>query len=210
MSHILYLGSQSSSRQQLLREAQIPFQLVTQSADESKCDWGVPWQQLVERIALYKMEHVQLPKEVTKQGTCFVLTADTMGVDLDGVVHGKPLDKQDAIKKIKALRRGGRIGTAFCLDKKIFHDGVWSVDVQIQEFVSSSYEYDMPDEWMEKYFTAVPTYVQVSGAITIEGYGAQFLKSIDGSYTTILGLPMFQLREALERIGFYNNTNRSP
>lgn len=203
MAHILFLGSQSASRQQLLSEAQIQFQLVTQVADESKCDWGMPWQQLVERIALYKMEHVELPEHAQEKGACFVLTADTMGVDIDGVVHGKPIDREDAIKKIKSLRRGGSVGTAFCLDKRTYHDGKWCVDVRVQKFVSSTYEFDMPDEWIEKYLTALPNYLNVSGAITIEGFGAQFLKSIDGSYTTVLGLPMFQLRIALESIGFY-------
>ncbi len=204
MSHILYLGSTSASRQQLLKEAHIPFTLVSQSADESKCDWNLHWQEVIEKIALYKMEHVILPEDAKEQKQCFVLTADTMGIDIDGVVHGKPKDKQDAINKIKALRRGGEYGTAFCLDRKVYKNGVWAIDERITEFVSSTYEFDMPDAWIEKYFEVVPNYLKVAGAITIEGYGAQFLKSINGSYTTVLGLPMFEVREALEKLGFFN------
>jgi len=203
MAHILFLGSQSPSRQQLLREAQIQFQIVTQSADESACDWGLPWQQLVEQIALYKMEHAQLPDHAKDLSSCFVLTADTMGIDVDGVVHGKPVDTQDAIQKIKALRRGGKFGTAFCLDHKQYKEGQWYLKERIRQFVATSYEFDMPDSWIEKYFAVMPNYLQVSGAITVEGFGAQFLKSIDGSYTTILGLPMYELRVALQEIGFF-------
>ena len=45
--------------------------------------------------------------------------------------------------------------------------------------------------------------MQASNAIAIEGCGGQFLQWVRGSYTTIVGLPMFELREALEEIGFY-------
>jgi predicted house-cleaning NTP pyrophosphatase (Maf/HAM1 superfamily) len=40
------------------------------------------------------------------------------------------------------------------------------------------------------------------GAGRIEDFGENFLKSVNGSYTTILGLPMFELRRALKEIGF--------
>lgn len=204
MPHTLYLASSSASRQQLLKEAQIPFTIVSQSADEKKCDWTLPWQQVIENIARYKMAHVILPEHAKHQKHVFVLTADTMGVDIDGLVHGKPSDKQDAIDKIKALRRGGKVGTAFCLERRSFKDIAWVVEERIEQFVSADYEFDMPDEWIEKYFEAVPQYMKVSGAITIEGYGAQFLKSLKGSYSTVLGLPLFEVREALETLGFFN------
>lgn len=204
MPHTLYLGSTSAARQQLLKEVQIPYTLVTQSADESACDWNLPWQEVIEKIALYKMEHVVLPEDAKQQKHVFVLTADTMGVDIDGVIHGKPIDTQDAINKIKALRRGGKVGTAYCLDRKRYHDGKWITDERILEFVATDYEFDMPDGWIEHYFKAVPQYLKIAGAITVEGYGAQFLKSINGSYTTILGLPMFEVRVALQKLGFFN------
>lgn len=204
MSHILYLGSSSAARQKLLKEAQIPYILVTQSADESQCDWNLHWQEVIEKIALYKMEHVILPEEAKKQQYAFVLTADSMAVDLDGKIYGKPTDTQDAIEKIKALRRGGMVGTAFCLDRKHFINGTWQTDERILSFVSTSYEYDMPDKWIPEYFEAVPYYLTICGAITVGGYGAQFLKSINGSYTTILGLPMFEVREALQKLGFFD------
>ena len=38
--------------------------------------------------------------------------------------------------------------------------------------------------------------------MAIEGVGSQFVKSIDGSYTAIVGLPLFELRTALLELGF--------
>jgi len=203
MKNILLLGSESASRQKLLIDSKIHFHVVGHSADEAACDWGVPFEQLLKNIAQEKMAHIMLPDG--KEGdACFVLTADTMGKDNEGLVHGKPADKADAINKIKQLRKGGVVATAFCLDKKVFTGGAWQVKERIEETVTTRYEFDMPDEWIERYLKEVPHYQSVSGALTIEGFGAQFLKSIDGSYTTIIGLPMFELREALQKLNFFN------
>lgn len=203
MKHILYLGSTSRSRHQLLKESKIPFEVVYQSADESACDWGLPFLQLLKTIAVHKMDHVILPPGYEDE-IRFVLTGDTMGCDIDGVIHGKPYDREDAIHKIKSLRKGGSVATAFCLDKKIWKGDSWQTQERILEYVNTTYVFDMPDAWIEKYLQAVPYYLDISGAIIVGGYGAQFLKSIQGSYSTILGLPMFEVREALERLGFFD------
>jgi nucleoside triphosphate pyrophosphatase len=202
MKKVLLLGSESESRQNLLIQAKIPFHVIGHIFDEAECDWSLPFEQLLKNIAQEKMAHVILPEG--KDGdTCFVLTADTLGKDIDGIIHGKPISKADAIAKIRSLRRGGIVATAFCLEKKIFKNTIWQIDERVLEIVTTKYIFDMPDEWIEQYLDEVPHYQSISGAITIEGFGAQFLKSIDGSYTTIIGLPMFELREALERLGFY-------
>ncbi len=202
MANILFLGSKSSSRQSLLRAMGINFLLVEQNADESIDDSSLSFKELLTAVALQKMDHVIMPKG-RKGETAFVLTADTMGQDAHGQVHGKPMDKQDAVAKIKALRGKGLVATVFCLDRKVFDGTKWQVDQRILEYVEAQYEFNMPDSWIEPYLERTPNYLQVSGAITIEGYGAQFLKSIKGSYSTVLGLPVFELRQALERIKFF-------
>lgn len=201
MDNILLLGSQSSSRQTLLQEAGISFELVGQDADETCCDWVLSLEQLVKNIAIYKMEHVILP--FGKEGdSCFVLTADTLTRDAQGTIHGKPVDQDDALHKLHAVRAGASVGTAFCLDKKIFNDGVWREKQRIVQFVQADVLFDVPDEWIKKYFEAEHG-LGASGGMRIEGFGSLFLKSIHGSYTTVVGLPMFQLRQALEDVGFW-------
>lgn len=201
MKNILLLGSTSQPRQQLLKEAQIPFQLVEQRADESQCDWGLPLQQLVEQIALYKMDHVVLPKG-KKSEICFVLTADTLSQNKGGKIEGKPIDSDDAIKKIKAARAGTRLCTSFCLDKKIWCGGAWNIAERIQKSVFAEYQFIIPDEWIDNYLEN-SIGLSCSNAIAVDLYGAQFLKAVHGSYTTIVGLPMFELREALAQLGFF-------
>lgn len=203
MNHILYLASQSISRQQLLKEAKIPFTLLHQAADEQACDWGLPLETLVATIALYKMEQVILPTG-TEGDIIFVLTADTLSQDKNGAIQGKPKDREDAIAKIKEARNGTRLCTAFYLDKKEFRKGTWQVRERIHQVVAAEYLFMVPDEWIEHYLTNTISFA-VSNAIAIEQYGTQFLKEVRGSYSTIVGLPMFEVREALEKIGFFKD-----
>lgn len=201
MNHILYLASQSPSRQQLLKEAKIPFKLLKQSADEQACDWGLPLDTLVATIALHKMNHVQLPQG--KEGEIiFVLTADTLSQDKNGVIQGKPKDTADAIAKIKQAREGTRLCTAFYLDKKKFRKGTWELTERIHQVVAAEYLFIIPDAWINQYLKNTVS-LEVSNAIAVEQYGTQFLKEVRGSYSTIVGLPMFEVREALQNLGFF-------
>lgn len=203
-SHILYLGSKSPSRQELLKQAYIPFALVGQDADETQCDWNLPLEQVVTQIALYKMEHVVLPVGKEENAICFVLTADTLSLEPNGKVSGKPIDREDAIAKIKAAQKGWmRTATAFCLDKKVWKNSQWHLEERIQQWVAAEYVFHVPDEWIDIYLDQEERSAQASGAIAIEYFGIFFFKEIRGSFSTIVGLPMYELREALERIGFF-------
>jgi len=219
MKNILYVASQSPSRQQLLREAQIPFELIGQTADEAACDWGLPLHKLVASIAQYKMEHADL-SGIDRGKEIFVLTADTLSqndqpsliqaVRLgklrrtgDGAIQGKPKDRADAIEKIKEARGGTRLCTGFCLDKKAWRDGGWQTIERIEEVVHARYKFIIPDEWIETYLDKSPG-LNCSNAIAVEQYGGQFLKEVQGSYTAIVGLPVYEVREALTKLGFFS------
>ena len=202
MKNILYLASQSASRQQLLREAQIPFELLSQTADEAACDWGLPLHQLVASIARYKMEHADL-SGIDHEKEIFVLTADTLSQDENGAIQGKPKDRADAIEKIKEARGGTRLCTGFCLDKKTWRNGGWQTIERIEEVVHAQYQFIIPDAWIETYLNTSPV-LSCSNAIAVEQYGGQFLKEVQGSYTAIVGLPVYEVREALEKLGFFS------
>lgn len=202
MTKKLYLASSSPSRRMLLDQAGIAYQLVKQDADERACDWGSSLEKIVEAIALHKMAHVVLPEGSFEGDTCFVLTADTLSEDMHGAISGKPVDRADAIEKIKSARDGMRTGTGFCLDRRVWRNGEWIIDKRIVRYVEAAYTFSIPDEWIDRYFTH--TYGdKCSGAIAIEGFGGLFLKEVRGSYTTIVGLPLYEVRQALTEIGFY-------
>lgn len=200
MKKILYLGSTSASRKMLLEQAKIPFTVIAQSADESECDWNQPLQNVVESIALYKMEQLRLP-EGKQADVCYVVTADTLTQNNKGELEGKPTDRTDAVKKLISAREGVCTGTAFCLDRRVYTDQ-WHVDKRIVRFVQAKYQFIVPDEAIDFYLNSVE--MLGTCAIAIEDVGAQFLKELNGSYTAVVGLPMYELRQALTNLEFFN------
>lgn len=199
--NILLLGSSSASRKMLLQQAQIPFIEIPHTADEDAVDKSLPFTTLLLEIARYKMKHVHLEPGYEGQ-VVFVLTADSMGKDVYGVVHGKPADRQDALKKLQALSGKSVTATAFCLQKKRYLNGAWHVEKVVERCIEATCFISIPDHWIERYLQNTQA-LHAAGAIAIELYGAQFLEWVDGSYTAVLGLPMAELREALDEVGFW-------
>lgn len=197
----LFLASQSKSRAELLKSMDLKFAVIDQSADETITDKSLSIEESVRLIATRKMDNIILPYLPTCDA--FVITADTLVQDKFGVIHGKPKNRDDAIAKIQALRGQSQIATAFCVEKfKINNSAVISIERIISSVVSSCV-FEIPDNWIDKYLAHVDA-TTLAGAIAIEGYGLQFLKSITGSFSGILGLPLFELRQALEKLEFYS------
>ena len=202
-NNILYIASNSSSRKRLLAAAQIPFFVIHQDADESKISLDQSLYQIVQQLAQFKMEHAQIPEGMHEGQVCFVLTADTLGqVMTTGRVLTKPIDRDDAISMLQQARSGTLTVTGFCLRKMIWVQGVWSVMEEVVDYDQAESIFDVPDFAIDFYLQNIP-FLSVSGAISIEEFGGQFLKKVDGNYETIVGLPMFKLRQALEKLNFY-------
>jgi len=195
----LFLASSSQTRQWLLSQAHIPFSTIRQVANEHECDWNQEPSLVASTITRIKMEHIELPEGSQR---CFVLTADTVCVDSQGSIHGKPQDQADAIRMLKLFRAGSHVVTAFCLDKKQFVNGTWITENRIEEVVTAKVTFSIPDEWLEEYLHNTVAQ-ECAGGMMIEGYGSQFVRSIEGSYSAILGLPLCELRIALTQMGFF-------
>lgn len=200
-SNILHLASQSRSRQQLLTETEIPFKLISHNSSEVIADPTQPLDQIVAQLAVEKMEHVDLP-DAHEQSRMFVLTADTLTQDASGKIYGKPATIEQAISYIKTLSPDAYISTGFCLDYKEYRAGQWQVTKRIVRSVSATCQMDIDDAWLATYVKKIPV-LSIAGAMQIEGFAAQFVRSINGSYTAILGLPMCELRHALSEMGFF-------
>lgn len=200
MKHILYLASGSSGRKRLLNQAEIPFELISHTADESIVDIRQPIEVVVRQLAQLKMDHVVVPQGYEGQ-TVFVLTADTLTLDCNGQILGKPIDREDAIRMI-LNREPSLTGTAFCLQKKEFKNGLWHNLDRIVSYDAGWCTVDVADEFIDLYLSKIP-YMMVSGAISVGGFGDQFVKEIRGSYSAIVGMPMFKLREALRAMNFF-------
>lgn len=227
----LYLASTSRARRLLLVQSRIPFTVIQQTSDETVYSGNLSFQEIVTQIARSKMDHAVMPQDhlnqasleradanikgesilqstahsssTPKEDTCFVLTADTLCVDNDGTLYGKPTDWDDAKRMLRIWRSGCTVATAFCLDKKLYNDGAWHTQERIERCVTTRISFDIPDEWLDTYIEQTAS-LSVAGAMAIEEYGALFVHSIEGSYTNIMGLPLYEVRQALSKLGFFS------
>ncbi len=199
MKPILYLASGSVGRKKLLTEAGIFFELAFHTADETQCDLSQPLEIVVKYLALLKMKHVTLPQGHEGR-IALVLTADTLTLNHQGKLLGKPVDRNHAIVMLSD-KNPTTTGTAFCLEKKEYKNGSWHTLEQIVDYDQASCLIDVPERCIDIYLTKIP-YMMVSGAISVQGFGEQFVKEIHGNYSAIIGMPMFQLRQALEKMSY--------
>jgi septum formation protein len=211
----IYLASSSQSRQELLKISNIPFQVVAQNANEDQFDRSIGLEQVVCQIANEKMRCAILPNGKFAGEICYVVAADTMGVSQTGEIFGKPKDREHAIYMLKSFRAGAQTGTAFCLQKRIWvagcdqavSTGSWQVVDSVTRYVSANYVFNVPDQMLDLYFKYSMqrfgiSYLDVSGAVAIEDYGLQFATNFTGSFTTVMGLPLYELRTELLNFGF--------
>jgi septum formation protein len=121
-----------------------------------------------------------------------VLGSDTI-VEIDGEILGKPENRQQAKEILKRLSgRKHKVHTAVAIvmgDKTFFK--VSSTEVQFKTLQAQEIEnYVASGEADDK-----------AGAYGIQGLAAQFVKNIDGSYSGVMGLPLFETVALLEQCG---------
>lgn len=202
MKKTLFLASGSASRKKLLTDAQIPFQQISHNADESQCPMEGPLRDVVQKLAVLKMDHIMMPDNLDVDQEIYILTSDTLTVTAEGEFLCKPISREDAVRMLKSCRKGhAKVGSGFCLEKRIFVNGAWKREQRILGFNEASCLFDVSARDVDFYLDNVP-FLSVSGGVTIESFGNQFLKDVQGSYSSIIGLPMFDLRNALFEVGF--------
>lgn len=179
----LKLASTSPRRRQILATLGIDFDVIHVDTDESRID-GESVPQMVLRLAAAKAE-------AATEGE-FVLGADTVVV-LDERVLGKPRDAEDAVEMLLALSgRTHRVMTGVALKTPAGTDTVLSTTlVQFRKIGrDEAHRYWQSGEPSDK-----------AGAYGIQGIGGMFVKTIDGSYSGVMGLPVFETVELLMSAG---------
>jgi septum formation protein len=193
----IYLASRSPRRRDLLKQIGVPFELLllredlrrgvdvdeTPLADESP---GV----YVLRIARTKAEMAvrQIALRVLPQKP--VLAADTTVV-FDGRVVGKPDDVEHAVRMLRALSgREHQVLTAVAVALK--------EHVETQISVSSVWFRELSDTDIRRYCASGEP-LDKAGAYAIQGRAGAFVTRISGSYSGIMGLPLAETTELLQR-----------
>jgi septum formation protein len=203
----IYLASQSPRRQELLGQVGVRFELLLPSADENAEALETPlagerptdYVQRVTRLkldaAVARFEKQRLQQMPSAMPLAPILCADTT-VSIGAKSLGKPIDHAHATEMLKALSgKSHRVLTAVAVATpnesgfKI-HQALSASRVRFSRIKSPALaQYVATGESMGK-----------AGAYAIQGQAAEFIRSIEGSYSGIMGLPLF---ETLELLGPY-------
>lgn len=188
MNKTLILASKSPRRQQLLQQLQLDFQTVSPDIDESLLrDEKIT--SYAKRIAIEKAQ-AGYQKFLNNFPNIepLILAADTCG-EVDGQLLGKPVDYEDAYRLLRLLSGSEHlIHTSFALfDGKDLYAEVVTSAVAMKPLTD--------DEILRYWQTGEPQ--DKAGAYAIQGLGAQFITHLSGSYSAVMGLPLFELSQAL-------------
>ena len=196
---VLYLASKSPRRREILASMGItdievitvgPAQRTAFEGDEVQLEGEAP-EDYVSRTALTKARAALAPPGGRRPVP--VLAADTV-VILDDVILGKTVDRNEARDFMKRL--SGRTHEV----RTVVVTGTSDEDLQEAVSVSKVTFARLSDETIERYIALDEPYDK-AGGYGIQGAAGLFISSIEGSYTGIMGLPVYETGLLLRPLG---------
>jgi len=196
----IYLASRSARRRDLLKQMGVNFEMLLlregagRDADfnESELPGETPRDYVV-RVARLKAEAGWLRLEQRRLMRHPVLAADTT-VALGDNILAKPNDREEAVAMLKQL--SGTVHHVYTAVAIKFHDSLREAlsvtDVRFRE---------LSDDEIRR-FVATGEPLDKAGAYGIQGKASMFIESINGSYTGVVGLPIFETARLLGHFGF--------
>ena len=184
----LILASKSPRRRYLLKQAGLQFTVVPSGIDES----GIPVTSPEDYVRILAEAKA---KDISKMyPESWVIGADTI-VLIGGILLGKPDSRDEARQMLKRLSdKTHQVLTGYAIScrakRRIFSETV-QTDVRFKALSDAEIEwYIHTEEPFDK-----------AGAYAIQGLGTFLVKSINGSYTNVVGLPVCEVMEFLLKEG---------
>jgi septum formation protein len=186
----LILASASPRRAEILREAGVPFAVMSSAVDETVYPGEAPIN-LVQRLADAKADLVA----ARAVGPVIVIAADTVVV-LEGQVLGKPRSTDDARHMLERL--SGRTHSVLT--------GVSLVrlpDAERRQFSENTLVHftRLTEEDISDYLATEEPYDK-AGAYAIQGRAGRYIPRIEGCYFNVVGLPLAHLLSTLRELGW--------
>jgi septum formation protein len=186
MTKHIILASASPRRKELLDQIKVIYEVYPVDIDETPKPNENPLD-YVQRVAAEKSATcvAQLNPSVP------VLAADT-SVILNGVIMGKPKDQRDALAMLMQLSgKTHQVYTALSLRGREHSQVVSKTDVTFRTLT----EQEILTYWQ----TGEP--LDKAGSYAIQGLGGVFVESIKGSFSGVVGLPLFETAQLLSKQG---------
>ncbi len=187
---VIYLASRSPRRVELLKQMGLNCEILPADIDETQLLNESP-ESYVIRLAKQKAEACLLSLTATESKQP-VLAADTTVV-LAGVVLGKPVDSEDAYKMLRALS-----GTVHEVHTAVALAYVDSIEVVLSTTIVEMMP--LTDAQIEAYI-ASGEHQDKAGSYGIQGLAGVWIKRITGSYSCVMGLPVYETAELLRKHG---------
>ena len=190
----LYLASTSPRRRELLAQLGIEVEVVSQGVTENRLAGESP-ELYVKRLALEKARSGL--NGLAGKTLYPVLGADT-AVVVEGEVLGKPVDKSDALVMLQRLSgRSHRVLSAVAV---VGRDNLGQ-DREAMRISESLVKFRAIIEKECEAYCNTNEPMDKAGAYAIQGKAALFIERIEGSYSGVMGLPLFETGELLQIFG---------
>lgn len=186
--HTILLASGSPRRRELLRQLAVNFEVAAADIDESPINGETP-RDYVMRLSREKA----LAGYAQNGGNLPVLGSDTI-VLLDGEILGKPVSRPEAEKMLQRL--SGRTHEVYSGVALVLNDETVLEDLNITAVTFG----DMPVSWIRQYCQGDEP-MDKAGAYAVQGGTGQYISRIEGSYSGVMGLPLFETAGLLRRAG---------
>lgn len=180
----IVLASASPRRREILDQMGVTHSLAEHSVDEVALA-GEPAADFVQRLALEKALSVQLSNPLNSLP---ILGSDTIVV-CDDLILGKPVDRDDALRMLALL--SGR-------QHQVFSAVALCCGPRQQVVLSRSdvtFKALSLDERERYWASAEP--IGKAGAYAIQGLGGMFVSALSGSFSGVMGLPVFETAQLL-------------
>jgi len=189
----IYLASKSPRRRELLRQIGIEFELLLsdKEVDEQVLSNEKPAEYVarVTRDKLLSARQIMLQRQLPARP---LLAADTTVV-VDDLILGKPTDFKQAVEMITLL--SGRTHQVLTSIAVAWQEQMW----QITQYSDVAFD-DLTDEAIRGYCATQEPYDK-AGGYGIQGLASIFIKDIAGSHSGIMGLPLFETAQLLQKAG---------
>lgn len=197
----IYLASQSPRRQALLKQIGIPFEMLLPDAEEDSESIETPLPRekariYVERVTLAKSAMALARWNKRNLPWAPILCADTtvsLPGSIEGEILGKPSDTAQA-KLILSMLSGKthEVLTAIAITVNPNEAPIHVTQISEVQFAHLS------PEQIDAYIASGEPFGK-AGAYGIQGLGGAFISSIRGSYSGIMGLPVYETVQLLNR-----------
>jgi len=194
----IFLASQSPRRRELLTQIGISFDVLTLDIDESINNNEMP-EEYVLRMA---KEKALAGRDASQTNPKPVLGSDTVVV-VDGEILGKPEDHADARRMLRLLSgRTHQVMTAVALTSCLSSETEFKSMPELNSSVSvSSVSFKkLSDDEIERYINSGEC-DDKAGGYGIQGQAATFITNLSGSYSGVMGLPLYETSELLNKAG---------